>query len=105
MIKMLISVFREILEENPAFQSKVATSVKALDETLIQFVTDRLGHDRRYAIDSSKIQQQLGWQPEYRDFKRGVRHTILWYLQNEEWLRNVTSGAYLKYYEEMYGGR
>lgn len=68
---------------------------------LITFVTDRAGHDLRYAIDSSKIQNELGWKPEH-NFKSGLEETVDWYLQNEKWLNHVTSGVYLKYYEKQY---
>ena len=73
-------------------------------EKLITYVTDRPGHDRRYAIDASKIKNELGWEPSV-SFEEGLSKTIDWYLQNEEWLKNVTSGDYKKYYEEMYEGR
>ena len=71
---------------------------------LITFVTDRAGHDLRYAIDASKIEDELGWVPEYT-FEKGLAETVDWYLENEEWLTNVTSGDYQKYYEEMYEGK
>ena len=71
------------------------------DESLIEFVTDRLGHDRRYAIAPDKIKADLGWYPETM-FKDGIRKTIAWFFENEEWMKNVTSGDYQKYYEEMY---
>jgi dTDP-glucose 4,6-dehydratase len=68
---------------------------------LIKYVTDRAGHDLRYAIDSSKLQNELGWAPSLQ-FAEGLEKTVDWYLNNKEWLNNVTSGEYLKYYEEMY---
>jgi dTDP-glucose 4,6-dehydratase len=71
---------------------------------LITFVTDRAGHDLRYAIDSSKLQQELGWKPSVT-FEQGLRLTVDWYLANEKWLETIISGAYSKYYEEMYGNR
>jgi dTDP-glucose 4,6-dehydratase len=71
---------------------------------LITFVKDRPGHDKRYAIDASKINKTLGWKPSV-NFKEGLSKTIDWYLENEEWLRNVTSGEYQKYYKEMYEKR
>jgi len=73
-------------------------------ETLITFVTDRAGHDLRYAIDSGKLQKELGWKPSVT-FEEGLRRTVEWYLENEEWLETIISGAYSKYYEEMYGRR
>ncbi|RLD89537.1 MAG: dTDP-glucose 4,6-dehydratase [Bacteroidetes bacterium] len=73
-------------------------------EKLITYVTDRAGHDLRYAIDSSKLQQELGWKPSLQ-FEEGIEKTVDWYLENQEWLDNVTSGNYQKYYEDMYGRR
>jgi dTDP-glucose 4,6-dehydratase len=73
-------------------------------ESLITHVTDRPGHDRRYAIDANKIKNELGWEPSVT-FEEGLSETIDWYLANEEWLNNVTSGAYQAYYDEMYAKR
>lgn len=73
-------------------------------EELITFVTDRAGHDLRYAIDSSKLEQELGWKTEVQ-FEEGIEKTVRWYLDNEEWLDGVTSGNYMKYYDEMYDKR
>jgi dTDP-glucose 4,6-dehydratase len=70
--------------------------------TLIKFVKDRPGHDQRYAIDASKIEKHLSWQPA-TSIESGLDQTIEWYLKNEAWLENVTSGAYLQYYEKQYG--
>lgn len=72
-------------------------------ETLITYVTDRAGHDLRYAIDSSKLQRELGWVPSIR-FEKGLEITVDWYLENREWLDGVTSGEYKNYYRRMYGG-
>lgn len=72
-------------------------------EKLITYVKDRAGHDLRYAIDATKLSKELGWKPSVQ-FEEGLAKTINWYLNNEEWLESVTSGAYMKYYEEMYGG-
>ena len=74
------------------------------DMDLITFVTDRAGHDLRYAIDSSKLQKELGWEPSLQ-FEEGIEKTVRWYLDNQAWLDNVTSGDYQKYYEQMYAGR
>jgi len=71
------------------------------DLDLITYVTDRAGHDLRYAIDSTKLQKELGWEPSLQ-FEEGIEKTVKWYLDNQEWLDNVTSGDYLKYYSEMY---
>jgi dTDP-glucose 4,6-dehydratase len=73
-------------------------------DKLITFVTDRAGHDLRYAIDSSKLQNELGWEPSLQ-FDEGLEKTVDWYLANEEWLNNVTSGDYQSYYDKMYSGR
>lgn len=74
------------------------------DEKLITYVTDRPGHDMRYAIDSRKLQRELGWEPSLQ-FEEGIEKTVLWYLDNQEWMDNVTSGDYQKYYENMYKNR
>jgi dTDP-glucose 4,6-dehydratase len=74
---------------------------KGTNQKLITFVTDRAGHDLRYAIDSTKLQKDLGWKPSLQ-FEEGLSKTVDWYLQNEEWLNNVTSGAYANYYEKQY---
>ena len=71
------------------------------DMDLITFVTDRLGHDARYAIDSTKLQKELGWEPSLQ-FEEGIEKTVRWYLDNQDWMDNVTSGDYQKYYDEMY---
>ena len=73
-------------------------------ESLITYVKDRPGHDRRYAIDATKLNKELGWSPSVT-FEQGLAETIDWYLNNEEWLTNVTSGAYQQYYNEMYTNR
>ncbi len=72
--------------------------------SLITFVTDRAGHDLRYAIDSSKIQKELGWKPSLQ-FEEGLEKTVDWYLANEDWVDRITSGAYKEYYEKQYGNR
>jgi dTDP-glucose 4,6-dehydratase len=87
-----IQVVRRILE------------VLGKPESLIRFVADRPGHDRRYAIDSSKLRQELGWQPRH-DFEAGLAATISWYLANERWWRRVTSGEYATYYDTQYRER
>ncbi len=72
------------------------------DNDLITHVTDRLGHDARYAIDSRKLKEELGWEPSLQ-FEEGIEKTVKWYLDNQEWMDNVTSGDYQKYYDNMYG--
>ena len=74
------------------------------DESLIEYVSDRLGHDRRYAIDSDKITSELGWKPKYT-FETGIKETIEWYLDNQDWMDQVKSGEYQQYYEKMYLNR
>ena len=73
-------------------------------ESLITYVTDRLGHDARYAIDSTKLQKELGWEPSLQ-FEEGIEKTVRWYLDHQEWMDRITSGEYEKYYTEMYKGR
>lgn len=73
-------------------------------ERLITYVTDRAGHDLRYAIDFSKLRRELGWEPVFR-FEEGIEQTVRWYLENQEWMERITSGEYEHYYEQMYGNR
>ena len=73
-------------------------------ESLIEFVEDRKGHDRRYAIDPTKIREQLGWEPETK-FENGIVKTIKWYLDHKDWWEEIISGDYKNYYEKMYGNR
>jgi dTDP-glucose 4,6-dehydratase len=71
---------------------------------LITYVTDRPGHDLRYAIDSSKLKNEFGWEPSL-EFEEGIEKTVQWYLENQVWLDRITSGEYDKYYESMYTNR
>ena len=73
-------------------------------DCLITYVEDRKGHDLRYAIDSRKLQKELGWEPSLQ-FEEGIEKTVKWYLDNEKWIENITSGEYEKYYQEMYGNK
>jgi len=77
---------------------------KGSSRKLISFVKDRAGHDKRYAIDSSKLMNELGWKPSLQ-FEEGLEKTVDWYLNNQEWINNVISGDYAKYYEKQYGNR
>ena len=77
---------------------------KGTSEELITLVKDRPGHDLRYAIDSGKLQNELGWKPSLQ-FEEGLEKTISWYLENEKWLDNVTSGEYQNYYNQQYVSR
>ncbi len=92
-VRLLISTVDRLLERNPDE-----------DMDLITFVKDRAGHDARYAIDSTKLQRELGWEPSLQ-FEEGIEKTVRWYLEHQDWMDQITSGAYEKYYEEMYGSR
>ncbi len=93
LIKVVCKVMDEKLDREPGTSEK-----------LITYVTDRAGHDLRYAIDSSKLQKEMGWKPSLQ-FEEGINLTIDWFLNNQSWLDNVTTGNYQKYYDEMYGNR
>lgn len=82
---------------------KLIVKTLGKSEKLIKHVKDRPGHDRRYAIDNTKITNQLGWKPKYT-FEEGIKETIQWYLDNREWIDNIVSGDYINYYERMYSG-
>ena len=96
-IQIIIETLQDMLSEDDPRKALVS-------KDLISFVEDRKGHDRRYAIAPDKIREDIGWYPETM-FKDGIRKTIQWFFEHEEWLRNVTSGDYQKYYEEMYKNR
>ena len=91
LIKIIIKTVDRLLNRN-----------EGEDLDLITFVTDRLGHDVRYAIDSTKLQKELGWEPSLQ-FEEGIEKTVKWYLENDEWLKSIISGDYVKYYEDVYG--
>ena len=93
LIKVICRVMDEKLGRSPGSS-----------EGLITYVTDRAGHDMRYAIDATKLQRELGWAPSLQ-FEEGIARTIDWYLENKDWMRGVTSGAYQEYYESMYQNR
>ena len=92
-VKLLIKVVDRMLGRPEGFS-----------DHLITYVTDRAGHDLRYAIDSTKLATELGWKPSLQ-FEEGLERTVRWYLDNQAWIDGVTSGDYLKYYKEMYDGR
>ena len=83
---------------------RILGNPEGYSEKLIIYVTDRLGHDARYAIDSTKLQKELGWEPSLQ-FEEGIEKTVRWYLDNQKWMDNITSGEYEKYYQDMYKGR
>ncbi|MCI8483802.1 MAG: dTDP-glucose 4,6-dehydratase [Lachnospiraceae bacterium] len=93
-INIILETLQEVLPQDDPRK-------KLVSKDLITYVEDRKGHDRRYAIAPDKIKTEIGWEPETM-FKEGIRKTILWFLEHEEWMKNVTSGDYQKYYEEMY---
>ncbi len=103
-VKTVIAIVRRIMEETPEYQSLLANPVDTITEDLIEFVTDRPGHDMRYAIDPTKIAVELGWYPE-TPFTTGIEKTVKWYLDNREWVDSVTSGEYQDYYDKMYKNR
>lgn len=110
-VKLTIATIRGLLEENPQYRQALKTKGQVsgaeirtdrINESLITFVKDRLGHDKRYAIDPAKITAELGWYPETK-FEQGIVKTIKWYLEHQDWVREVVSGDYQNYYERMYG--
>lgn len=103
-VLLVIDTIARIMREEPRYQSLLKCKIDDINEGLITYVTDRPGHDMRYAIDPSKIAVELGWYPE-TPFTVGIEKTIRWYLDNQEWVDSVTSGDYQRYYDEMYKGR
>lgn len=112
-VKLTIKTIHDMMENEPEMRKVLKKQVKdaegniAIDwinDDLITFVADRLGHDQRYAIDPTKIKNELGWHPETM-FANGIVKTIRWNLENQKWIEEVTSGDYQKYYEQMYGNR
>ena len=90
LIKLIIKTVDKILGRDEGTSDK-----------LITYVTDRAGHDLRYAIDSTKLKNELGWEPSIQ-FEEGIEKTVKWYLENKDWMDNVTSGDYQEYYKKMY---
>ena len=103
-VKLVIDILREEIENNDEYKKVLKTDLQNINYDLITYVQDRLGHDMRYAIDPSKIARDLGWYPE-TDFETGIRKTVKWYLEHQNWVNEVVSGDYQKYYEEMYGNK
>ena len=109
-VKLTISTIHDMMSEKPELRKILKKkelnengeiSIDWINDSLISYVKDRLGHDKRYAIDPTKISEELGWMPETK-FEDGIVKTIEWYLNNQEWVKNVTSGDYQNYYENMY---
>lgn len=112
-VKLTIRTIHDMMEQEPTLRNLLKKQEKDADgniridwinESLITFVKDRLGHDQRYGIDPSKIKEDLGWYPE-TTFEVGIVKTIRWNLENQAWIKDVTSGDYQKYYEKMYSDR
>ena len=112
-VKLTISTIHRLMTEQPEYRQVLKKkeigpdgeiAVDWINESLITFVKDRLGHDMRYAIDPTKISEELGWTPE-TTFEVGIVKTIRWYLENQQWVEDITGGDYMKYYDRMYSGR
>lgn len=112
-VKLTIKTIHDMMADDKQLRNILKKQVKDanadidiswINDSLITFVTDRLGHDQRYAIDPTKIKNELGWQPETM-FTEGIVKTIRWNLEHQDWVNEVTSGDYQKYYEQMYGNR
>ena len=112
-VRLTIRTIYQLMTEEPAYrqvlkkQERTAEGEIAIDwinDSLITFVKDRLGHDQRYAIDPSKINRELGWLPE-TSFEVGIVKTIRWYLEHQDWVEAITGGDYMRYYERMYQNR
>ena len=103
-VRQVIAIIARIMHEEPEYQRLLKCKVEDINDGLIEYVTDRPGHDMRYAIDPSKIARELGWYPE-TPFTIGIEKTIRWNLDHQDWVQSVTSGDYQRYYDEMYGNR
>ena len=112
-VKIILQTIHDIMEQEPGYRSLLKvqdkdasgeTNISWINEGLITYVKDRLGHDQRYGIDPTKIHTDLGWLPE-TDFATGIKKTIRWYLDNHNWVEAVTNSDYQEYYQKMYGGK
>lgn len=112
-VKLTIATIRRLMEENPEYTKALRKReydenghlrTDWINDSLITFVKDRLGHDQRYAIDPTRISEELGWTPE-TSFEEGIVKTIRWYLENQSWVEDVTKGEYRNYYERMYSNK
>ena len=112
-VRLIIQTIRQLMTEEPAYRQVLKKKelgedglprIDWINDDLITFVRDRLGHDQRYAIDPTKITTELGWTPE-TPFEVGIVKTVRWYLENQAWVEAITGGDYMTYYERMYGNR
>jgi dTDP-glucose 4,6-dehydratase len=103
-VRLMINTIYELITVNESYKKVLKTHTDNINYDLIYYVKDRLGHDKRYAIDPTKISKELGWQPETK-FEEGIIKTIKWYLENQKWGEQEVSGKYQKYYSEMYNNR
>ena len=103
-VKLIIDTIARIMRDEPRYRSLLKCTLEDINHDLISYVADRPGHDMRYAIDPTKIATQLGWYPE-TPFTVGIEKTIRWNLDHQQWINDVTSGDYQKYYEKMYANR
>ena len=112
-VRLIIQTIRQLMTEDPAYRQVLKKKelgedglprIDWINDDLITFVRDRLGHDQRYAIDPTKITNELGWTPE-TSFEVGIVKTVRWYLENQAWVEAITGGDYMTYYERMYGNR
>lgn len=100
-VLLILKTMRRLVAENPKYQALIHHPI---DDNLISYVQDRLGHDARYAIDPSKISSELGWYPE-TSFDVGIEYTVRWYLDNQDWVQSVVSGDYMSFYQTYYGNK
>lgn len=112
-VRLTIRTVRQLMEEQPEYRETLKKReldadgklrIDWINDDLITFVKDRLGHDQRYAIDPAKISRELGWMPE-TSFEKGILKTIRWYLENQAWVESITGGDYATYYDRMYNRR
>ncbi|MEG1999087.1 MAG: dTDP-glucose 4,6-dehydratase [Bacteroidales bacterium] len=103
-VKLIIDTISRLMKEEPSYCKALKTPIENINYSLITYVGDRLGHDMRYAIDPSKTARELGWYPE-TPFKQGIEKTVRWNLENQDWINEVVSGEYQKYYDQMYKNR
>ncbi len=103
-VRLIIDTIARVMREEPKYRHLLKCKLEDINSDLITYVADRPGHDMRYAIDPTKIATELGWYPE-TPFAVGIEKTILWNLDHQQWVSEVTSGDYQRYYEQMYGNR